>query len=188
MLDPSAIADMSQESSRKHMRCLRIGCRNDHVIEFVWNLRFSNLTQIRTSEVQHIKMRMKLVPEKTSMPLFIFTRDTDNPHLRIIELRLALRPMRHHPSHLMPQFQKSLCNIDITDRNGRIALQRVESDKQNVHSLQCFSQARQPNAETYGPPLPHQVENISVLEKGLPAQGLETSLILCRHLAQILWE
>ena len=74
-------------------------------------------------------MRTKPVPKKTSIPLFIFAGDADNPYPRCIELRLALCPLRHHPGHLMPQFQKPLRNIDITDCYGSIALQRIKSDQ-----------------------------------------------------------
>ena len=74
-------------------------------------------------------MRTEPVPEEAGIPLFIFTRNTDNPYQRRIELRLALRPLRHHPGHMMPQFQQPLRNIDITDSYGSIALQRIKSDQ-----------------------------------------------------------
>ena len=74
-------------------------------------------------------MRTEPVPEEAGIPLFIFTRNTDNPYQRRIKLRLALRPMRHHPSYPMPQFQKPLRNINITDCNGSIALQRIKCDQ-----------------------------------------------------------
>lgn len=84
------------------MGCFGVGGGDDNIIELVRDPGLPHLAQVRTCEVQHVKMRMKPVLEETGIPLFIFARDTENLHLRGVELSFTPSPMGHHPSNSMP--------------------------------------------------------------------------------------